>query len=568
MKKKKQNEVEEEKNTKEVKSKKNMKKIFLYTMLSFLLILVIIAIVIFAIYFNFNYKLGKKLVESNDEKNIEITYKFYILVMSNKNKEYIKENKKNLIINYNNYAITLDYNALPKYIEFNINTDVKKSELEKFKGLDVLNIDFSEFKAKESISKFKINIDRNVFKNKNVDIYKIINTNENVNIVKKAENVENGNVTFEVYDKNLKPEENSNKFFVCYVPLQDITLSKSQTEIKRTQSEKIEYKLIPENATNTNIITKYDNEALEISTDLNFVAKKEGEYKVEISVQDESIVKEVLVKILEVASKIEVDKNSISIEIGKEASINAKVVPDNAVNKEVEWTSSNENIAKVDQNGKITTNKVGKCEIKVKTKEEPIVESVINVEVKPKPVIYVATKITQAPQASNSNGLTYIQGILVVNKKYSVPSTYNPGVNQTALAAFNQMKAAAANEGVSLWIVSGFRSYTTQSGLYSRYVSVYGQASADTFSARPGHSEHQIGLAFDLNSINDNFGNTKEGIWLAQNCHKFGFIIRYPKGKQAITGYKYEPWHVRYLGTDVATKVFNSGLCLEEYLGI
>ena len=78
------------------------------------------------------------------------------------------------------------------------------------------------------------------------------------------------------------------------------------------------------------------------------------------------------------------------------------------------------------------------------------------------------------------------------------------------------MKAAASNKGISLWIVSGFRSYSTQEGLYNRYVSQYGQASADTFSAKPGHSEHQTGLAFDLNSIDDNFGNTKEGIWLAR----------------------------------------------------
>lgn len=560
--------IKNEKTREEIKksNKSKFKQIFKYTIIFLVATLSIMLIVIFSIYLNFNYKLNKKLMMSKDEKDIEITYKFGILVISNKNKKYIQENNKNLIINYNNYAITLDYNNLPNYIKFNIGTNIKTSDIEGFKGISVLNIDFSEFNARNAIINFRINVDRNIFKNKNIDIYKISNSDGKASIVKKAQNIEKGDITFDVYDKSLKIEENSTKFFLCYVPLQDIVISKTQTEIKRSQSEKIECNVVPENATNTNIITKYDNEALELSADMNLVAKKEGEYKVEVSVQDENISKEILVKVLEVASKIEVDKNSLSLELGKQTTINAKVVPENAINKEIEWTSNNNSIAEVDQNGKITATKVGKCKIIVKTKDEPIVESVVNVEVKPKQTI--AHKVTQSPNLNNSNGLTYIQGILIVNKKYSVPSTYNLGVNQTALTAFNQMKAAASKEGISLWIVSGFRSYDTQNKLYNRYVNTYGQASADTFSAKPGHSEHQTGLAFDLNLVDDSFANTKEGKWLAKNCHNFGFIIRYPKDKQAITGYKYEPWHVRYLGKDVATKVFSSGLCLEEYLGI
>jgi D-alanyl-D-alanine carboxypeptidase len=131
-----------------------------------------------------------------------------------------------------------------------------------------------------------------------------------------------------------------------------------------------------------------------------------------------------------------------------------------------------------------------------------------------------------------------------------------------------EMFQGAANEGISLWVASGFRSYETQSWLYNNYVSIDGKAAADTYSARPGHSEHQSGLAFDLNIVADYFANTPEGIWLANNCWKYGFIIRYQAGKEAITGYKYEPWHVRYLGKDTAKAVYDSGLCLEEYLGI
>lgn len=164
---------------------------------------------------------------------------------------------------------------------------------------------------------------------------------------------------------------------------------------------------------------------------------------------------------------------------------------------------------------------------------------------------------------------TYINGILIVNKTYPLPESYAPGcLSSDTDAAFKKMAADAYAEGLTLWVQSGYRSYDLQKDLYNRYVSRDGQAAADTYSARPGHSEHQSGLAFDLNTIDDSFANTAEGQWVAQNCHKYGFIVRYPKGKEYLTGYQYEPWHLRYLGVDTATAVYESGLCLEEYLGI
>ena len=163
---------------------------------------------------------------------------------------------------------------------------------------------------------------------------------------------------------------------------------------------------------------------------------------------------------------------------------------------------------------------------------------------------------------------TYINGILIANKTYALPSNYNPGVNSAAQSAFNTMAADAAKQGINLYIVSGFRSYSSQASIYNNYVARDGKAAADRYSARPGHSEHQTGLAFDVNSLSQSFENTAEGRWLAANCHKYGFIIRYPKGKESVTGYMYEPWHIRYLGTSTAAAVHNSGLTLEEYLGI
>lgn len=168
------------------------------------------------------------------------------------------------------------------------------------------------------------------------------------------------------------------------------------------------------------------------------------------------------------------------------------------------------------------------------------------------------------------NGITYIDGILIANKTYSLPSTYNPGLDSNVLSKANTMFESARKEGLNITLTSGFRSYATQSTLYNSYVARDGQAAADTYSARPGHSEHQTGLAFDVNQINSSFDNTNEAIWLRNNCYKFGFILRYPQGKTNETGYNYESWHFRYVGEDLATKLYNNGnwITLESYFGI
>ncbi len=169
----------------------------------------------------------------------------------------------------------------------------------------------------------------------------------------------------------------------------------------------------------------------------------------------------------------------------------------------------------------------------------------------------------------NRNGVTYVNGILIANKTYSLPPSYNPGLDPQAQAAFNKMQQAAAMEGINLWICSGFRSYSYQSYLYTNYVAYDGKANADRYSARPGHSEHQSGLAMDINNASSSFDNTAEAKWLAQHCNDYGFIIRYKKGKESSTGYMAESWHIRYLGdVDLCKKIEASGLSLEEYLGI
>ncbi|PNZ25616.1 D-alanyl-D-alanine carboxypeptidase [Staphylococcus petrasii] len=172
------------------------------------------------------------------------------------------------------------------------------------------------------------------------------------------------------------------------------------------------------------------------------------------------------------------------------------------------------------------------------------------------------------------NGCTYIDNILIVNKEISLPSSFNPGEKPESQQALQKMFNQARKEGINLYKISGFRNYQTQVQLYNQYVARDGKKAADKYSARPGHSEHQTGLTYDVGAVGSNknlyesFGNTKEGKWIAKNAHKFGFIVRYPKGKEKITGYQYEPWHLRYLGKDTATKVYKSGKSLEEYLGL
>jgi D-alanyl-D-alanine carboxypeptidase len=173
-----------------------------------------------------------------------------------------------------------------------------------------------------------------------------------------------------------------------------------------------------------------------------------------------------------------------------------------------------------------------------------------------------------APVQYDIPGLTYINGVLIANKSYSLPADFAPGLDSTCYNQFCKLSSAAAQEGLNIYLSSGFRSYDYQAQIYNNYCARDGQAAADTYSARPGYSEHQTGLAIDVNQIDDSFIGTPEAIWLENHCHEFGFILRYPQGKQDITGYQYESWHIRYVGTDLATQIHASGLTLEEYFGI
>lgn len=265
---------------------------------------------------------------------------------------------------------------------------------------------------------------------------------------------------------------------------------------------------------------------------------------------------------------ISLDKTTVNLEVGGTDMPWVTMTPETSTEKGEKWESSDETIATVDQYGNITGVSPGVCYVTVTSTNNPIIYAEVKVTVTSGGTAATNNVSSAENNNSSSESLTYIQGILIANKTYALPADYNPGLDSETKSQFDKLAAAAAQEGLNIWLASGFRSYSYQSEIYNNYVSIYGQSTADTFSARPGHSEHQTGLAIDVNTIDDSFAGTPEAIWLENHAHEYGFIIRYPKGKESITGYKYEPWHIRYLGKDLATTVYNSGLTLEEYLGI
>ncbi len=205
------------------------------------------------------------------------------------------------------------------------------------------------------------------------------------------------------------------------------------------------------------------------------------------------------------------------------------------------------------------------------TKEKFILEVIKKKEVAQNISVDRTFTTSKGFKGYTKNGITYIDGVLIVNKTYSIPSTYFPGdITSETRSNMNRMFADASSIGLNIYLSSGFRSYNTQKIIYNNYVSRDGKEMADTYSARPGHSEHQTGLAFDVNQINDTFIGTPEANWLNENAWKYGFILRYPKGKTNETGYKYESWHFRYVGTELAKKLYNDGdwITLENYFGI
>ncbi len=163
------------------------------------------------------------------------------------------------------------------------------------------------------------------------------------------------------------------------------------------------------------------------------------------------------------------------------------------------------------------------------------------------------------------------QDLVKVNIEFKQSNDTVKQMRSDAAKAIEELFAAAKKAGYTLYGISGYRPYDMQNRIYNSYVSSKGLSYAQRISAQPGKSEHQTGLAMDiscssLSYLGQDFGDTSEGKWVAENAYKYGLIIRYPEGKEDITGYMYEPWHLRYVGVTLAKKIYESGLTFDEYM--
>jgi D-alanyl-D-alanine carboxypeptidase len=205
------------------------------------------------------------------------------------------------------------------------------------------------------------------------------------------------------------------------------------------------------------------------------------------------------------------------------------------------------------------------------------------VSVTPKPTA------TATAGAGSQTPIPDVSLLQLVDKQHPLPSAYEPPdivavpgpysapgdsstMNATALTALESMLDSANTDGYDIRVVSGYRSYADQQNTYNYWVSTLGREEADRVSAKPGYSEHQLGMTADLGSadfgwdLTDTFGATPDGQWLGAHCTEYGFVLSYPEGKEAITGYAYEPWHFRYIGATAAADYAASGLTLNQYL--
>ena len=159
----------------------------------------------------------------------------------------------------------------------------------------------------------------------------------------------------------------------------------------------------------------------------------------------------------------------------------------------------------------------------------------------------------------------YIPKDLVILDEFSVPGIR---LNKEAYDSFKEMAKDAQEKGLNLRIISAYRSYEYQENLYNKYLKNDSQEIVDTYSARPGYSEHQTGLVIDIDNQKQDYNKfhlTEEFSWMSKNAYKYGFILRYPKGKEFITGYMYEPWHYRYVGEDAAKFIYENDITYDEY---
>ena len=368
--------------------------------------------------------------------------------------------------------------------------------------------------------------------------------------------------------------------------IDSLSVSLAALALEGGEEQTVTVSYSPSDAKDINIVWK--SEDTETATvDENGVIKGVNTGETVITVTDTVTGKSADVKVtvngLELPSSMSFDKESVTLEEGEKYQSVLCFTPEDITNTSAIFYTTDSSIASVTNEGIITAKSAGTCTIEAYYENDYRLVAYLEVTViDPFPITDPETSSAPKPEPKPEpvpnpddfhtleeiDGITYVDGIMIANKTYSLPADYDPGVHPEAQAAFDKMQAAASEDGISLWVLSSYRSYFDQEAIYNRYLQWDTKEVVDTYSSRPGHSDHQTGYTFDVNSLEQSFEYDPAGQWLADNCYKYGFIIRYPKGKEDSTGYMYEPWHIRYIGVEFATKVTTSGLSLEEYLGI
>lgn len=291
--------------------------------------------------------------------------------------------------------------------------------------------------------------------------------------------------------------------------------------------------------------------------------------KVEVTVHVD-----ILGKIRPYKFKVKVS-DTLAPEIQTPESINCLLGQPCELSKVIRVTDNSNEKIKINFKGKIDSDKPGLYDVECSAEDQSgnksnknIQINIIDINENNNDISFITSN---GFSGERKGGITKVKGTLIANKTFTLPSGYGPGgLTGKAAAAWSEMEKAARKDGMSITVVSGYRSYDTQKWLYNKYIEEDGKKEADTYSARPGHSEHQTGLAVDINSVEDKFENTPEGKWLNNNAYKYGWILRYTKDGQEVTGYIFEPWHYRYVGKKLAQELYNNGdwITVEDYFGI
>lgn len=359
-----------------------------------------------------------------------------------------------------------------------------------------------------------------------------------------------------------KAASSSNTSSSSEIKVNKITLDIYELTLDIGQSKMPIVTMTPYNAANKREVWKSSDEKV-ATVDKNGIIRAVAEGKCVITVTAESDPKvdakvNVTVKGKPKVESLDVSFTEKTIKVGETVMPRVTMLPLDAGTLEEKWTSDNESVATVDLYGNITGHQKGTCKITVTSVSNEKISKEITI-----------TVVEEEKKSDDNYTNKYIDGILIVNKTYGLTSGYNPGgLTPECASAFENLRRAAAEEGLNIYIESGFRSYEEQVNLYNMYVQRSGKEAADTFSARPGYSEHQTGLTIDCNDASDSFRYTAEAEWLAEHSWEYGFIIRYPLGKESITGYKYEPWHIRFVGKGLAKELYENDETLEEHFNI